>query len=80
MFLSGEIDFLVFRDTIWKHDPKIEMIPIDGGEDEEYVVPAVLVNKKNYNMGNILKSLLDLSTIAEGQAAVLERRREVQYY
>jgi hypothetical protein len=80
LFLSGEIDFLVFRDTVWKHDPKIETIPVDGGGDEEYVVPAVLVSKKNYNMGNILKSLLDPSIIAGGQSAVFEGRREVQYY
>ena len=80
LFLSGEIDFLVFRDTAWEHEPKIERIPIDGGGDEEYTVPAILVNKKNYDMGTILKSLLNTSVVAKGQAAVLERRREIQYY
>jgi hypothetical protein len=79
LFLSGEIDFLVFRYGGWKDDSKIEMIPLeDAGED--YTTPAILINKKNYNMGNILKSLLIPAIIAQGQTAVLEGRREIQYY
>jgi hypothetical protein len=80
LFLSGEIDFLVFRDMGWKNNPEIETIPLDGGENRDYIVPAVLVNKKNYNMGAILKSLLAPPVIAGGQAAILQGRREVQYY
>jgi hypothetical protein len=80
LFLSGEIDFLVFRDTVRNNKPKIEKIPLEGGGDKKYVIPAVLINKKNYNMKNILKSLLDPSIIAQGQTAVLEGRREIQYY
>jgi hypothetical protein len=80
LFLSGEIDFLVFRDMVWKHNQNIETIPLDDGGNRDYIVPAVLISKKNYNMGNILKSLLKPSVIAAGQTAVLEGRREIQYY
>jgi DNA-binding transcriptional regulator YhcF (GntR family) len=80
LFLSGEVDFLVFRDMGWKDHPAIETIPLEGGEHRDYTLPAVLISKKNYHMGTILKSLLIPETVAEGQAAVLEGRREVQYY
>jgi DNA-binding transcriptional regulator YhcF (GntR family) len=80
LFLSGEIDFLVYRDGIWEYDSKIETIPLEDGGNHDYITPVILVNKKNYNIGNILKSLLNPVTIAEGQSAVLEKRREAQYY
>jgi hypothetical protein len=80
LFLSGEIDFLVYRCESWKYDPKKETIPLEDGQSEDYTIPAIVINKKNYNIGNILKSLLNPSIIAEGQSAVLEERREVQYH
>jgi hypothetical protein len=80
LFLSGEIDFLVFRRWSWKDDPKIETIPLENGREKDYTIPVILVNKKNYNIKNILKSLLVPAIIARGQSAVLEGRREIQYY
>jgi hypothetical protein len=80
LFLAREIDFLVFRDGALPSDSRFEKIPLPPGKIREFSTPAILINKKNYHIGDILKSLLIHPVIAEGQAAVLEGRREVQYY
>jgi hypothetical protein len=76
MFLSGDIDFLVYRDEQRLRDAKVTVTPIEGGGKPDYLVPAVLINKNNYHIADILKLWLDSRIIAEGQAAVLDFRRE----
>jgi hypothetical protein len=76
MFLSGDIDFLVYRDEQRLRDTKSTVIPIEGGGKPDYLIPAVLINKNNYHIASILKLWLDSRIIAEGQSAVLEFRRE----
>jgi hypothetical protein len=80
MFLSGDIDFLVFRRYQGLSTANMSVTPIEDGENPEYLVPAVLINKNNYNITNILKPYLDSYIVAEGQAAVLEGRRTPQIF
>jgi hypothetical protein len=80
LFISGEIDFLVYRNESWIQEYQVSAIPIENGEKAEYLTPAILINRQNYNIGNILKVFLRPPLIAESQTAVLERRREMQIY
>jgi hypothetical protein len=80
LFIAGEIDFLVYRNENWIQTYKISVTPLEYSRELEYILPAILINKQNYNIGNILKSFLSPSLIAESQTAVLEHRKEMQIY
>jgi hypothetical protein len=80
LFISGEIDFLVYRDEDWIRKYKVKAIPLEYGRGSAYLLPAILVNNRNYNIGNILKAFLRPPLIAESQTAVLEHRKEMQVY
>jgi hypothetical protein len=80
MFLSGDIDFLVFRYYQGLKKACVSVIPIENGENPEYLAPAVLINKNNYNIAGILKPYLDISVITEGQTAVLTGYRTPQIF
>lgn len=80
MFLSGDIDFLVFRYYQGLRNAKILVAPIKNGGSPDYLVPVVLINKNNYNIANILKPYFASHIVAEGQAAVLEHRRTPQIF
>jgi hypothetical protein len=80
LFISGDIDFLIYRDETWIRDYKVQAIPLEYGRGSNYLLPAILINKHNYNIGNILKAFLRSSIIAESQTAVLEHRKEMQIY
>ncbi|MDR3130013.1 MAG: GntR family transcriptional regulator [Treponema sp.] len=80
LFISGDIDFMIYRDEAWIRDYKIPAIPFKYGQTSNYLLPAILINKHNYNIGNILKPFLRPSIIAENQTAVLEHRKEIQIY
>jgi hypothetical protein len=80
LFISGEIDFLVYRNESWIGEYHVSAAPIKNGGGADYLVPAILVNKQNYNIGNILGSFLRPSLIADSQTAVLERRKEMRIY
>jgi hypothetical protein len=80
LFISGEIDFLIHRDEAWIQEYKVPSVPLEYGRGSSYLLPAVLINKNNYNIGNILKAFLRPPLIAESQNAVLEHRKEIQIY
>jgi hypothetical protein len=80
LFIAGEIDFLVYRNESWIQEYQVSAIPLKDGGKAEYLTPAILINRQNYNIGNILKVFLRPPLIAESQTAVLERRREMQIY
>jgi hypothetical protein len=80
LFLAGEIDFIVYRNESWIRQHKISTHPLTYSRKEDYLLPAVLINKQNYNIGNILKTFLESPFIAESQTAVMEHRREMRIY
>jgi hypothetical protein len=80
LFIAGEIDFLVYRNENWIEKYKVAAEPLEYGRQAEYILPAILINKQNYNIGNILRTFLRPPLVAESQAAVLERRKEIQIY
>jgi hypothetical protein len=80
LFISGEIDFLIYRDETWLRDYQVQTIPLEYGRESTYLLPAILINKNNYSIGNILKTFLRPPVIAESQTAVLEHRKEMQIY
>jgi hypothetical protein len=80
LFISGEIDFLVYRDETWIREYNVPAIPLEYGREASCLLPAVLINKHNYNIGNILKTFLRPRLIAESQTAVMEHRKEMQVY
>jgi hypothetical protein len=80
LFISGEIDFLVYRNETWIQEYKIPAIPLEYERGSTYLLPAILINKHNYNIGNILKMFLRPPLIAESQTAILEHRKEMQIY
>jgi hypothetical protein len=80
LFIAGEIDFLVYRNEDWIETYKVAAEPIGRGRQREYMLPAILINKQNYNIGNILKAFIRPPLIAESQTAVLEHRKEMQIY
>jgi hypothetical protein len=80
LFISGEIDFLVYRNESWIQEYRVSAVPIENGGKADYLTPAILINKQNYNIGNILRVFLRPPLIAESQGAVLERRKEMQIY
>jgi DNA-binding transcriptional regulator YhcF (GntR family) len=80
LFISGEIDFLVYRNESWIQEYHVSTVPIENGEKAEYIIPVILINRQNYNIGNILRAFLRPSLIADSQTAVLERRKEMQIY
>jgi hypothetical protein len=80
LFISGKIDFLVYRNETWIRDYKIPAVPLEYERESSYLLPAILINKHNYNIGNILKAFFRPPLIAESQTAVLEHRKEMQIY
>ncbi|MDR2483540.1 MAG: GntR family transcriptional regulator [Treponema sp.] len=80
LFLAGDADFLVFRYYQSLRDAKVAVSPIESGGDPDFITPAVLINTNNYHIAAILKPYLDPRIIAEGQAAVKERRQAPQIY
>jgi hypothetical protein len=80
LFISGEIDFLVYRNESWIQEYHVATIPVENGGKAEYIVPVVLINRQNYNIGNILRTFLRPALIACSQTAVKERRKEMQIY
>jgi hypothetical protein len=80
LFIAGEIDFLVYRNESWIQEYQVAAAPIDNGGKAEYIVPVILINRQNYNIGNILRAFLQPALIAGSQTAVLERRKEMQIY
>jgi hypothetical protein len=80
LFIAGEIDFLVYRNESWIQEYQVSAVPIENGGKAEYLTPAILINRQNYNIGNILRVFLQPPLIAESQTAVLERRKEMQIY
>jgi hypothetical protein len=80
LFISGGIDFLIHRDEAWIQEYKVPSIPLEYGRGSSYLLPAVLINKNNYNIGNILRAFLRPPLIAESQNAVLKHRKEMQIY
>jgi hypothetical protein len=80
LFISGEIDFLVYRNEKWIQEYHVSTQPLENSREAEYLTPAILINKQNYNIGNILKTFLLPPLIAESQTAVLEHRKEMQVY
>ena len=76
MFLAGDVDFFVYRYDKFGSDPPFYKIPIENGDDPAYLIPAITINKNNYNIDNILKPYLCSVAIREGQLAVMENRRE----
>jgi hypothetical protein len=80
LFIAGGIDFLVYRDEAWLREYNVSTIPLEDGQEPGYLLPAILINKQNYNIGAILGSFLRPAVIAESQLAVLEHRKEMQIY
>jgi hypothetical protein len=80
LFIAGEIDFLIYRDEAWIREYKVSAAPLEYGQGPAYLLPAVLINKNNYNIGTILKVFLRPILIAESQKDVLEHRKEIQIY
>ena len=80
MFLAGDIDFLVYRREHWIKEANIRVLPIAGGDDPKLLLPAILINKDNYNIGNIIKPYLFPDSICKVQTAVMENRREPIIY
>jgi hypothetical protein len=80
LFISGEIDFLVYRNESWIQEYQVPVIPIKDGGKADYLTPVILINRQNYNIGNILAAFLRPPLIAESQTAVLEHRKEMQIY
>ena len=80
LFMAGDIDFLVYRHEKWVQDPKFTAIPIEYKNEADYLIPAVLINRHNYNIEKILEPYLRSDVIAKGQTAVLEHRHEFTIY
>jgi hypothetical protein len=80
LFIAREIDFVVYRNESWIREYNVPAIPLEYEGESSYLLPAVLINKHNYNIGNILKMFLRPPLIAESQTAVLEHRKEMQIY
>jgi hypothetical protein len=80
LFIAGEIDFLVYRNESWIQEYHVSTVPIVNGERPEYLMPVILINQQNYNIGNILRAFLRPSLIACSQTAVKEHRKEMQIY
>lgn len=95
-FYSGQVDAIVFRDgidnrnqqflnAVLKMDtivsPKeISEIRIDFKENEEMMVPVVMVNKSNYGIADILKNYLDGNLVGYIQSQVLEGQMAPRFY
>jgi hypothetical protein len=80
LLIAGEIDFLVYRNETWIYEYALSVRPLEDGQEPDYLLPAILINKQNYNIGTILGSFLRPAIIAESQLAVLEHRKEMQIY
>jgi hypothetical protein len=80
LFIAGEIDFLIYRNEAWIREYKVPAVPLEYGRGPAYLLPAVLINKNNYNIGTVLKAFLRAPLIAESQRDVLEHRKEIQIY
>jgi DNA-binding transcriptional regulator YhcF (GntR family) len=80
LFISGKIDFLIYRNETWIQEYNVPAIPLEYELASTYLLPAILINKHNYNIGTILKAFLRPSLIAESQAAVMDHRKEMQIY
>jgi hypothetical protein len=80
LFIAGEIDFLIYRNEAWIREYKVSAVPLEYGRGAAYLLPAVLINKNNYNIGTVLKAFLRPRLIAESQRDVLEHRKEIQIY
>jgi hypothetical protein len=80
LFMAGDIDFLVYRHEEWTKDARFTASPIEYNNQTDYLIPAALINRNNYNIEKILKPYLRSEIIAAGQTAVLEHRHELTIY
>ena len=95
-FYSGEIDCMVFRDSIKKDNEtllnfilkndisispnEISEIPIDSDGCSDMQLPVALVCKSNYGMSGILKNYLSGDLVGYVQNQVLAENMAPQFY
>lgn len=80
VFLAGEVDCVVFRKEKRMDEHAFRILPIEVERPDEYLRPAVLINRSNYGMGSILRNYLERDCIARWQSDVVERRTEARFY